>query len=50
MQNDVVKAAFARDTVIANIVCLVDQARRVGVAIVWVVQTDENLSRGSDGW
>jgi len=50
MQNDVVKAAFARDTVIANIVCLVDQARRVGVAIVWVVPTDENLSRGSDGW
>ena len=50
VQHDVVNAAHARATVIANIVRLVDQARRADVPVIWVLQTDDNLSRGSDGW
>jgi nicotinamidase-related amidase len=50
VQHDVVKAAHARDAVIANIVRLVDRARRANIAVIWVMQTDDDLSRGSDGW
>lgn len=50
VQNNVVKAAHARDTVIANIVSLVENARRANVAVVWVMHADDNLRRGSEGW
>lgn len=50
VQNDVVKAAHARDAVVANIARLVDKARKKGVTVVWVLHSDDKLRRGSDGW
>ena len=50
VQNGVVDAAHERDTVVANIAGLVDQARAAGVPVVWVQHSDEELVRGSDEW
>ena len=50
VQNDVVKAAYDRDQVVATIAGLVDQARTEGVPVVWVQHNDDNLRRDSDGW
>ena len=43
MQNDVVAAAHARDSVIANIRTLVERARSQDVPVVWVQHSDEGL-------
>jgi nicotinamidase-related amidase len=50
VQNGVVTGAHQRDTVVANISTLVDQAREQGVPIVWVQHSSEQLPKGSDSW
>ncbi|SDY65241.1 Nicotinamidase-related amidase [Amycolatopsis xylanica] len=50
VQNDVVAGAHERDSVVANIAGLVEQARREQVPVVWVQHSDEGLVRGSEGW
>ena len=50
VQNGVVAGAHQRDTVVANISTLVDQAREAGVPVVWVQHHDEETVQGSDAW
>ncbi|MFJ3787596.1 cysteine hydrolase family protein [Kitasatospora sp. NPDC090091] len=50
VQNDVVAAAYQRDTVVANIAALVDRARQEQVPVVWVRHSDDELVLGSGGW
>jgi nicotinamidase-related amidase len=50
VQEGVVEGAYKRDEVVANILALVQKARREGVPVVWVQHFDENLIRGSDPW
>jgi nicotinamidase-related amidase len=50
VQNGVVRAAYERDAVVANIASLVDKARRESVPVVWVQHSDEGLAKGSDDW
>jgi nicotinamidase-related amidase len=50
VQNGVVKAAYERDAVVANIASLVDKARREHVPVVWVQHSAEQLVRESDDW
>ncbi|MFC1403452.1 MULTISPECIES: isochorismatase family protein [Streptacidiphilus] len=50
VQSGVVQGNYERDAVVANIGALVDKARREQVPVVWVQQTDERLTRGSDPW
>jgi nicotinamidase-related amidase len=50
VQNGVVAGAHERDSVVANIGNLVEQARQQHVPVVWVQHNDENLARGSEEW
>jgi len=50
VQNGVVRAAYERDAVVANIASLVAKARREHVPVVWVQHSDEQLVRESDDW
>lgn len=50
VQKGVVARAFQRDTVVANIGTLVDNARERGVPIVWVQHSGDDLEQGSDAW
>jgi nicotinamidase-related amidase len=50
VQNGVVEGAHERDTVVANVGSLVEQARRDQVPVVWVQHSSEQLARGSDSW
>jgi nicotinamidase-related amidase len=50
VQNGVVAAAHERDTVVANIGSLVEQARREEVPVVWIQHSGDGLERGSDDW
>lgn len=50
VQKGVVAEGHERDAVVANIGSLVDKARRAQVPVVWVQHSDEQLTRGSDGW
>jgi nicotinamidase-related amidase len=50
MQNGVVAGTHERDTVVGNIRTLVEQARRSGVAVVWVQHSDDGLVHGSADW
>jgi nicotinamidase-related amidase len=50
VQNCVVEGAHERDSVVANVDKLVDQARREQVPVVWVQHSDDEIIRGSDGW
>ena len=50
VQNGVVEGAHERDAVVANIGILVEKARQDRVAVIWVQQTDERLTTGSDAW
>ncbi|SBT45423.1 cysteine hydrolase family protein [Micromonospora narathiwatensis] len=50
VQNGVVRHAYDRDQVVANIATLVDRARAAGVEVVWVQHSSDNLSRGSESW
>jgi nicotinamidase-related amidase len=50
VQDGVIDGAHRRDAVVANVVSLVEKARRERVPVVWVQHSDEQLTRGSDGW
>jgi nicotinamidase-related amidase len=50
VQNGVVEGAHERDPVVANVVRLVEKARRDRVPVVWVQHSDEQLVRESDEW
>jgi len=50
VQNGVVAAAFARDTVVAKIALLVDRARRERFPVIWVQHADQELAKGSEAW
>ncbi|WP_370946472.1 isochorismatase family protein [Amycolatopsis sp. cg5] len=50
VQNAVVDDAHERDSVVANIAGLVEQARREQIPVVWVQHSDEGLVRGSEEW
>ena len=51
VQKDVVRGAFNRDAVVANVAELVDRARAAGTPVVWVQHSDTNgMPIGSDGW
>jgi nicotinamidase-related amidase len=50
VQNGVVGGAHERDAVVANVGSLVEKARREQVPVVWVQHSDEELTKGSDGW
>ncbi|MFF1572340.1 isochorismatase family protein [Leifsonia sp. NPDC058292] len=50
VQNDVVRGAYERDTVVANVATLVDRARAESVPVVWVQHSDDNIVLGSEGW
>jgi nicotinamidase-related amidase len=50
VQKDVTDGAQDRDTVVANIASLVDQARSSGVPVVWVAHNDEGMPLDSDQW
>ncbi|MFJ8579756.1 cysteine hydrolase family protein [Micromonospora sp. NPDC093277] len=50
VQNGVVRHAFDRDRIVANIAALVEQARAAGVEVVWVQHSSDNLPRGGDDW
>ena len=50
VQNDVMAGAHNRDTVVANIVTLVDKARAGDVPVVWVQHSADDLPEDSDGW
>ena len=50
VQNGVVEGAHARDSVVANVVTLIDRARNERIPVVWIQHSDEGLPRGSDEW
>jgi nicotinamidase-related amidase len=50
VQNGVMETAHERETVLANIVTLVESARAAGTEVVWVQHTSEELPRGSQTW
>jgi nicotinamidase-related amidase len=50
VQKDVTDGAQDRDTVVANIATLVDQARSASVPVVWVAHNDEGMPLDSDQW
>ena len=50
VQNDVVKRAYRRDAVVANIRRVVEKARTAHVPVIWVQQTDQNFIRGTEAW
>jgi nicotinamidase-related amidase len=50
VQNQVMSGTHNRDGVITNIGTLVDKARAESVPVVWVQDSGEGLTRGSEGW
>ena len=50
VQNGVVRGAYHRDEVVANIGTLVAKARDEGVPIVWVQHSSEEFEIGSEAW
>lgn len=50
VQKSVVEVAHERDAVIANIGILLSRARLDLIPVVWVQHSDEQLTKGSDGW
>jgi nicotinamidase-related amidase len=50
VQNGVVREAYDRDAVVANIATLVDKARAADVDVVWVQHNDDDLKKGSESW
>ena len=50
VQNGVVEGAHQRDAVVANVVSLVEKARREEVPVVWIQHRSEKLARGSERW
>jgi len=49
-QRGVVDGAHQRDTTVANIGTVVEEARRQGIPVVWVQHSDDHLAKGSDAW
>lgn len=50
VQVGVVAGAHARETVVANIAHLADQARAASVPVIWVRHNSEDLPTDSDAW
>ncbi|MCW3818226.1 isochorismatase family protein [Micromonospora sp. DR5-3] len=50
VQNGVVRHAYDRNRVVANIATLVDKARAADVDVVWVQHNSEQLPTGSKTW
>jgi len=50
VQKSVVEVAYERDAVIANIGILLSRARLDLIPVVWVQHSDEQMTKGSDGW
>jgi len=50
VQNGVVRTAYERDAIMANIARVVEKARAERVPVLWVQHTDGNLKRGSEPW
>ena len=50
VQDGVVKRAYQRDAVVANIGRVVEKARTARVPVIWVQQTDQNFVRGTEAW
>ena len=50
VQNGVMKASVDAESVIANIVTLVEKARAAGTEVVWVQHSSDELPRGSETW
>lgn len=50
MQEDVVAHAVDTAGVTARIAGLVERARDLGVPVVWIQHSDEDLPEGSEGW
>ncbi len=50
VQNGVVAAAYARDTVVDKIGLLVEKARQERTPVIWVQHSDQQLARGSGEW
>jgi nicotinamidase-related amidase len=50
VQNAVVGGAHERDSVVANVGTLVEKARQASVPVVWIQHSDEDITRGSEGW
>src|SRR4029453_17789823 len=50
VQNRIVREALRRDTVVANVRQLIEQARSEDVPVVWVQHSDHEIVRGSDEW
>ncbi len=50
VQTGVVDGTHERDSVVANIGTLVEQARRQPAPVIWVQQTDDRLTVDSDAW
>ncbi|HEX3781175.1 MAG TPA: isochorismatase family protein [Pseudonocardiaceae bacterium] len=50
VQNGVVGEAYDRDTVVANVVALIDKARAARVPVVWVQHNSDNLVRDTVNW
>src|ERR687887_2031098 len=50
VQNGVVRDAYERDNVVANIGALVEKARAADVDVVWVQHNDDDLPRDSESW
>jgi nicotinamidase-related amidase len=50
VQNGVVKGAYERDLVVANVSSLIEKARLERVPVVWVQHSSEQLPRGGNDW
>jgi nicotinamidase-related amidase len=50
VQNGVMQTVANRDAVVANINTLVDKARAAGVPVVWVHDSGEDRTPGSEKW
>jgi nicotinamidase-related amidase len=50
VQNGVVSGNYERDAVVANIESIVEKARREDIPVVWVQDSGEGRTIGSDPW
>ena len=50
VQVNVVKSAYKRDEIVANMAAAVDGARNAGVPVIWVRHSAEDLPLNTDGW
>jgi nicotinamidase-related amidase len=50
VQVNVVKDAFKRDEIVANMVIAVEKARAAQIPVIWVRHSAEDLPLNTDGW